>query len=61
MGLSWKTVPLEAIEDRMIFLSDLHRDKYNLVYLYKKELFEALLLKHINVIVRVTEIGQSLK
>ena len=32
-----------------------------ILYLYKKELFEALLLKNIKVILRVTEIGQSLK
>ena len=26
MGLTWKSVPLESIKDRMIVLSDLHRD-----------------------------------
>ena len=26
MGLSWKTVPLEPINDRMIFLSVTHKD-----------------------------------
>ena len=61
MGLSWKTVPLELIKDRMIFLSVLRKDNITYIYLYKKELFGALLLKNISVILRVTEIGQSLK
>ena len=30
MGLSWKTVPLEPIKDRIIFLSVTHKDNITL-------------------------------
>ena len=52
MGLSRKTVPLEAIKSRMIFLPTLHKDNISKVSvrLCKNEWFEALLLNNIDVI-----------
>ena len=38
MGLSWKTVPLEPIKDRMIFFSDLHKDNMTKCILLQKEI-----------------------
>ena len=38
MGLSWKTVPLDATQDRMIVFSNLQKDNNYLVYISAKRI-----------------------